>query len=223
MPGRGDEPLLTASNAVVRPSRSVRAFVAPPLGGCFDCNVRPSLNRLKAELRTSLSKPCREIELNPAVLEAACSPTSTPRSLQLNVPVRLAEELRPAFDSHLMRSVERTPCRLRRLVFQAQACLFWSPVRLEGIACHASQYTVRPARHATLRAWDDVVDGQLIAARLVAAILASEVVSLEQVSPRERHHLPRQPVVMSQRHDLRHAQSNASRLDEQLTVARPQR
>ena len=78
--------------------------------------------------------------------------------------------------------VGRTGCRA-----QHHAGLARRAVGLALVARHACQHAVRPARHATLRPRHDVVDRQLVRARLAAAVLADVAVALENVAAAERH------------------------------------
>ena len=59
------------------------------------------------------------------------------------------------------------------------------PLVLARVAGAASRRDVLPGRHATCRARQDVVEGEIIRAVLIAAILADEVVPQEDIEPRE--------------------------------------
>ena len=65
-----------------------------------------------------------------------------------------------------------------------------------------------------------MVDGQLLAARLGTAVLASVMVTLENVPAAEGHMGHRQPVIIRQRNHFRHPQIEPHRLDVVLAVAR---
>ena len=67
-----------------------------------------------------------------------------------------------------------------------------------------------------------MVDGQLLAARLGTAVLASVMVTLENVPAAEGHVGHRQPVIVGQRDHFRHPQLEPHRPDAILAVAGPQ-
>jgi homoserine O-acetyltransferase len=114
---------------------------------------------------------------------------------QLDVPVRLADERRPACDPQLVGRVPRVPRRLDWLLAQSHSGLLRRAVGLPLVARQAGQYAVVPPRLTALGPRDDVVDRQFLTARLPAAVLARVVATLENVPPAERHGRRRQPVV----------------------------
>ena len=74
----------------------------------------------------------------------------------------------------LVGRVERLPRRPDRLLAQPHPGLLRRAVGLPLVAGHARQHAVLPARLAALRTRHDVVDRQLLAARLDAAVLAGD-------------------------------------------------
>ena len=115
--------------------------------------------------------------------------------LQLDVPVRLADELRPAFDPQLVSRVERLPRRPDRPLAQPHPGLLRRAVGLPLVARHARQHAVVPA--STCHPAPAARRGRSSAprCRAAAAVLARVVVPLEDVAPAERDGRGRQPVV----------------------------
>ena len=114
--------------------------------------------------------------------------------------------------------------------FQAGRTGFFRSASAPAPACGRPSACCRPCRPARsspssthhLAPRYDVVDRQLLAARLGAAILASVMVPLENVAAAEGHMGHRQPVVVGQRDHFRHPQLEPHRLDVVLAVAGPQ-
>lgn len=129
---------------------------------------------------------------------------------QLDRPVRFADELGPTRDTYRRRGVQRLPVRTNRRLAQTHRSLVGRAIGLPLVARHASQHTVGPTRDATLSARHDVVDRQFFAARLHAAILALEVVTLKNVAPTERHCRGRQAIVIGERNHLGHPRPSRS-------------
>ncbi len=105
---------------------------------------------------------------------------------QLCVPVHVAHELRPAFQSHVVVGVYRLPRRSDRLATQRHAGVARRTVGLSLVARYAGQHAVRPTRNATSRSRHNVVDREFFRARRVAAVLAHVVVTLKNVASAER-------------------------------------
>ena len=104
---------------------------------------------------TSAKAPVQGVEPCRAVLEAACSPRSTPVKaprarhpwepnslIQFHVPVRFADEAGPTVDPHVAARVQRPPHRPNRLLPQRHPSLFGSPVGLPLVAADTRQRTV---------------------------------------------------------------------------------
>jgi hypothetical protein len=142
--------------------------------------------------------------------------------LQLRVPVHVADELWPAFESDVVVGVDRLPRRPDRLAAERHAGLARRAVGLALVASDAGEHAVRPVGDAAVGARHDVVDRELARARLLAAILAHVAVALENVATAECNGRLRLAVVARQRDDFRHAQSRADRLHEGFAVARAQ-
>ena len=96
---------------------------------------------------------------------------------QFNVPVRLADELRPAFDPQLVSRVQRVPRRLDRLLAQSHSGLLGRAVGLPLVARQAGQHAVVPPRLTALGPRHDVVDRQFLAPRLPAVRFTIEPIS----------------------------------------------
>ena len=139
---------------------------------------------------------------------------------QFHVPVRFADELRPAFDSRSMRSVKRIPHRSRRLMQQRHVSLLGSSIGLPGVAVDTGQHTVGPAGKASTRTRHHVVDGQFLAAGSAAAVLAHIAVSLEHVASAEGNNLDRQTIVASQRDHLGDSHCQPLSPDDRVTFGR---
>ena len=141
---------------------------------------------------------------------------------QFDVPVCLADELRPAFNPQLVSCGQRIPGRLDRLRAQSHSSLLRRAVSLPLVARQARQHTVVPPRLTALSPRHDVVDRQFLVARLPAAVLARVVVTFENVPPAERDGRRGRPVVVGQRNHFRHTQPKPYGLDEPLVATRPQ-
>lgn len=117
--------------------------------------------------------------------------------LQFDVPVHLADELLPTWDHP--RVVEpRIPLRLDWLLAKLHSSLRRCPVRLPEVAVDAGQHAVLPRALTPTTSRHYVVHSQAIATRLLAAILANVLVSVEQVSPAERDRPRRHTGVIAQ-------------------------
>ena len=102
--------------------------------------------------------------------------------LQFNRPVGFADKLRPAFDSLGAVGVERLPDWLDRYLTKFHLGLLGRTVSFLRVAVDTSQHAVSPGRLATLRARHDVIDRQFRTARLLSTVLASEMVTLKNIS-----------------------------------------
>src|SRR5262245_66695431 len=106
-------------------------------------------------------------EFYPSVMDPASS------RLQLDLPVRPAEELVPGLAAIARRDLdERLPRRLPGRPAELEARLGRAPVGLDLVALHARQDAVLPRRDASAAPRDDVVDGELLRSGLDAAVLA---------------------------------------------------
>ena len=105
-----------------------------------------------------------------------------------------------------MRCIKWIPDGPRWLLQQRHTSLIGGPIGLAGVTVDAGQHAVRPAGQTASRPWNDVVDGQLFANRLLAAVLTRESVSLEDVPATECHGIRRKPIVGRQYDDLRNTQ-----------------
>ena len=100
-------------------------------------------------------------------------------------PVGFADKLGPALHAIHSIGVDRLPCWTRRLLAEFHMRLSWSTVSVLRIAIDTSQYTVRPSRLAALSTRNNVVNRELFAARLLSTVLATHLVTLENVSAAE--------------------------------------
>jgi len=149
-------------------------------------------------------------------------PMSNGSFLQFHRPVGFADEPGPAFDPHSVRTVQRLPDRSDRWSAQRHLRLVRCPVRLTGIAVDARQYAVLPSGSSPLGSGQDVIDRQLLAPRLLVAILAGEPVSLEDIPSAERHHVRRESVVERQDDHFRYPQAVVLRTDDRFFFTRNQ-
>src|SRR2546425_10531407 len=88
--------------------------------------------------------------------------------------------LEPEVDLH-----KRSPLRPLRLANQMHSGLMRRAIRLDGIAAHTRANDVLPGGRSATVARDHVVQVQVFAIKLVAAILARVLISLEDVVSRE--------------------------------------
>mgnify|MGYP006922354340 CR=1 FL=1 len=102
--------------------------------------------------------------------------------LQLHIPVRFADELRPTRHWGMPGRIERLPLRPAGLGGQLHVGFLRRPISLPLIALDAGQHAVFPRAGAAARTRHDVVDRQRIKSWLRTAILAGLVVSLKQVA-----------------------------------------
>src|SRR6185312_3254602 len=98
----------------------------------------------------------------------------------------MVDELGPTLHSRTLRRVEGLPVGPGWPLPQPHAGHFRGPVGLAGVARNAGGDTVGPVRWASARPWNDVVDGDRLAAWLRSAVLAGVVVALGDVPPAER-------------------------------------
>ena len=103
----------------------------------------------------------------------------------LYYPIGFANELGPALHAIHSIGVDRLPSWTHWLLAKLHMRLSWSSVSLLRIAIDAGQYKVRPCGLAAVPAWENVVDRELFAARLLFTVLASPLVTLECVSSAE--------------------------------------
>ena len=134
--------------------------------------------------------------------------------IQFHGPVSLAEELGPAFNSHIVPSVEWFPRRSNRHFPKRHVCFSRRTVGLSFVACQASQNAIFPCTGSTSRSRLDVIQRQFFASRLHTAILTSEPISLVDVSSTECHHVRWNPVIRGQCDHFRYSNPKRHRLDE---------
>ena len=139
---------------------------------------------------------------------------------ELYYPVGLANELGPALHAIHSIGVDRLPSWTHRLLAKPHVRLSRSAVSLLRIAIDTSQYAVRPTRQTTLGTRNNVVNREFFAARLLSTVLATHLVTLENVSAAERNLLRRHRIELSQCNDLRDTNALAYRLDERLVAIR---
>lgn len=98
------------------------------------------------------------------------------------VPISLPEKCAPTFH-RLQRVVPDHPhVRLLRHLSKLHSGLCWSSVGLAAVAVNARQHTVLPRGLPAEALWVHVVNGQLVALELLAAVLTQHSVPLEKVS-----------------------------------------
>src|SRR5258705_9019865 len=102
---------------------------------------------------------------------------------------------------------KRTPFRPLGLTNQAHARFGRRAIGLLGITRHTRANDVFPGRRATTIAWNDMIEIQVLAVELSAAILAGVAVALENVVPRELHFLLGHAVEQHQQDHARNATS----------------
>ena len=161
---------------------------------------------------------------SPRVFLMVCLFWLIPYPLLLNAyyPVGFAYELGPAL--HLIHSigVDRLPRWTHWLLAKLHVRLSRSPVSLFRIAVDASQYAVGPGRRSTLSSRNNVVNREFLAARLLSTVLATHLVTLENVASAESNCLGRHRIELRQRDDFRDADALAYRLNERLITIRNQ-
>ena len=145
-----------------------------------------------------------------------------PYTLLLNAyrPVSLANELGPALHAIHSIGVDRLPSWTHWLLAEFHMRLSRSTVSLLRIAIDTSQYAVRPRRQTTLGTRNNVVNRELFAARLLSTVLATHLVTLEDVSAAEGNLLRRHRIELGQCDDFRDTDTLAYRLDERLVSIR---
>jgi len=137
---------------------------------------------------------------------------------ELYYPVGFANELGPALHAIHAIGVDRLPCGTHWLLAKFHVRLRRSPVSLLRIAIDASQYAVGPGRRSTLSSRNNVVNRELLAARLLSAVLAGHLVTLEYVASAEGHGLRRHRIELRQCDDFRDSDALAYRLNERLVA-----
>ena len=138
---------------------------------------------------------------------------------ELYYPIGFADELGPALHAIYSIGVDRLPSWTHWLLAKPHVRLYRSSVSLLRIAIDTSQYAVRPSRQTTLCTRDNVVNRELFAASLLSTVLATHLVTLENVSTAERNLLRRHCIELGQCDDVRNADALAYRLDERLVTA----
>src|SRR5262249_37590774 len=108
---------------------------------------------------------------------------------------------------------ERRPAWAHRLAQQAQARLRRRPATLAPIAVDAARHDVLPGRATAERTRDDVVEVQLGAQRLPAAVLTRELVPREDVEAAVADVTPGHAVEVLEHDHSWHAQAPAGRPD----------
>ncbi len=175
---RADDWICTSIDAVYKTAAFLVGHVGNQAGvrGVEPC--RAALETASSPRRTLLYRP-------PALRPGAIGVTTTPCSVTFQyaslmnfdqLSIRMLWSAYSGFHvgrTGFFRSVH--PRLLRRAV------------GLPLVAGHAGQHAVLPARHTALRPRYDVVDRQLLAARLGTAVLAGVVVALENVPAAEGH------------------------------------
>src|SRR5439155_27366424 len=94
-----------------------------------------------------------------------------------------------------------------------QPCLMWRAIRLERIASHTRADNVFPRGRSTSVARNHVIEIQVFAIKVVTAILARVLVSLEDVVPRKLDLLLRQPIKQHQQNHPRNPNSKGDCVD----------
>ncbi len=133
---------------------------------------------------------------------------------ELYNPVGLANELGPALYAIHSIGVDPIPSWTHWLLTELNLRLSRSPISLLRIASDASQDAVSPSRLTTLCSRDNVVNRELLAARLLSTVLATHLVTLENVSAAEGNRLRRHCIELSQCNDLRDTNALVYRLNE---------
>lgn len=142
--------------------------------------------------------------------------------IQLQVPVSVADELRPAFQPDRMASICRTPDRSAGPSPQWHGCLFRSPITFPMIAFHTCQYAIGPVRCASLSAGQDMINRQFFTARTTSTVLAHKCITFKDIATTEGDNIVWRLVVVRQRDNLRHPQSQPLRLDDGFVICRLQ-
>ena len=139
---------------------------------------------------------------------------------EFDVPVNLADELRPTVDTDSDRCVNRLPFWLNRFPFQRHVGLSRRAVGFAGIAINTRHDAILPRCVSTVRPRHDVIDRQLLAARPSRTILTRKLVPFKHISTAERHRPIRNTVVLRQCDHFRNSQTQTTRLNIRLVVDR---
>ncbi len=137
---------------------------------------------------------------------------------QGHVPVGIAEKPRPRGDANRRGVVEWFPGRAEGNSPQSHAGLVWRTIGFTGIAGDARQGAVLPGGLTSLGAWDDMVDGQFRRTWPAAAVLASGMITFEEIAPAEGHRIVARPIVPREGQHFRHTQAKPDGADEKLSV-----
>jgi len=87
-------------------------------------------------------------------------------------------------------------------VFYGHPGLARSPVGLAGVAADAGDHTIDPAGNATVGPGGDMINCQFFGAWPASAVLAGEMIPLEEIPAAECDRTIRQPVVVCHRDDF---------------------
>ncbi len=156
---------------------------------------------------------------------------------QFHSPVRFAEKPGPAFDSHIMPSVQRLPGRTNRCLPQRHLRFGRRSIRLSLVTVQARQHTVLPRAGSTTRSGKYVIQSHFFntetsvsrngcdlgitmnfsgKATLPSAVLTRVSIAFVDIPSTECDHICRKTVIDHQRDHLRNANSKCHRLDEQF-------
>lgn len=99
------------------------------------------------------------------------------------------------------------------MAHETHACFFKRAIGLAAIAAQTRSDAVLPRCGTTARPWHDMIDGQSVETRRVAAVLAAEAIATHDVAPRVGNGHARHAFVVAQDDGLRHGQRETDRLD----------